>query len=131
LPAIKADREAAAARVREKGADAVMIVRLVDQVTRANEVRATPALFAPTVDSFGYNGWYNYYSLAFTDMGTVWGSTTKTLYLETVLFDLKTNQRVWSGLTRTVFKENMDRVEEVGPLASKIFAAMRTDGVLH
>lgn len=131
LAEMKADRAAAAAKIRENGADAVMVVRLVDSATRANEVRATPALFVPTVEGFGYDGWGEYFTVAFTDMGTIWGSATKDIYLETVLFDLKTNQRIWSGLTLTVFKDNMDRVEELGPLTSKIFAAMRKDGVIH
>lgn len=129
LPAIKADRETAAASVREKGADAILIIRLVDQTTRANEIRATPGYFAPTFD--GYGDWFDYYTVAFTDMGTVWGSSSRTVYLETTLFDLKSKQRLWSALTETFLKENVDRVEEVGPLADKILAAMRKDGVIH
>ena len=131
LPAIETDKEAAVARVREKGADSVLIVRLVDQATHANEVRATPAYFVPSVAGYENGDLYGYYSVAYTDMGTVWGSSSKEVYLETSLFDLKTKQRLWSALTQTVLKENGDRIEEIAPLATKIFAAMRKDGVIH
>ena len=131
LPAIQADRAGAAARVREMGADSVLIIRLVDQATHAHEVRATPGYFAPTVTGYENAGWYGYYSVAFTDMGTIHGSSSKAVYLETSLFDLKTNQRLWSALTQTVLKENVDRAEEIAPLALKIFAAMRKDAVIH
>jgi hypothetical protein len=131
LPAIKADRESAAARGGEKNADAVLIIRLVDQATHANEVRVTPGYFAPSVTGYENADWYGYYSVAFTDMGTVWGGSSKDVYLETSLFDLKTGQRIWSALSQTVLKENADRVEEIAPLAQKIFAAMRKDGVIH
>jgi hypothetical protein len=131
LPAIKADKQAAAARVREAGADSVLIVRLVDRATYANEVRATPAVFVSTVTGYESGDWYSYYSVAFMDMGTVWGNTKMEVYLDSGLYDLKSGQRIWSALTLTVLNENMDRVAEITPLATKIFAAMRKDGLIH
>ena len=131
LPAIKADKQAAVARVREAGADSVLIVRLVDRDTSANEVRATPAVYAPTLSGYESGDWYSYYSVAFMDMGTVWGNTKMEIYLESSLYELKSGQRIWSGLTRTTLKESGDRVAEITPLAAKVFAAMRKDGMLR
>ena len=73
LPAIKENKEAAAARFRAAGADAVLIVRLVDQATYSRTVQATPEHFVPTVTGYGNYGWYDAYSVAFMDMGTTVG----------------------------------------------------------
>ena len=135
LPEIKENRQTAAARLREAAAESLLIVRLVDSQTRNREVRATPALFAPVTTGYGtdygYYGWYDYYTVAFMDMGTVWGSLEQSIYLESTLFDLKSGKRVWSGLTETVFKDNMDRLEEADVLVSKILAALRKDGLIR
>jgi hypothetical protein len=132
LPDIKADKDAAAARLREAGADSVLIVRLVDQVNYDSQVRASPALFAPTVTGIGsYYGWYDYYSVAFTEMGTVWSSTKQLAYLDISLYSLKSSQRIWSGLTKATIKETTDRVEVVDALVSKVVDAMRKDGVVR
>ena len=131
LTAIKADKEAAAARVRAAGAEVVLIVRLVDQTTRSRQVQATPALFVPTVTGYGDCGWYDYYTVAFTDMGVVWGSTKQDIYLESSLFDLKTGRRLWSALTLTVLRDDLDRLVEADSLVAKVVDAMRKDGLVR
>jgi hypothetical protein len=65
------------------------------------------------------------------DMSSTYGSLKQTVYLETSLYNLKTEKRVWSGVTQTVVTENMDRVAEMDPLIEKILAAMRKDGVIR
>jgi hypothetical protein len=129
LPAIKEDKEGAAARFRAAGADAVLIVRLVDQATYSRTVQATPEHFVPTVTGYGAYGWYDAYSVAFMDMGTTWGSYKQNIYLDSSLFDLKTGQRLWSALTLTVLKEDADRLAVVDALLVKVVAAMRKDGL--
>ena len=132
LPDIKADKAAAVARLRGAGADAVLIVRLVDQVNYDTQVRANPALFAPTVTGIGSNyGWYDYYSVAFNEMGTVWSSSKQLTYLDISLYSFETGQRVWSGLTKATLKENTDRIEVVDALVSKVVAKMRADEVIR
>jgi len=131
LPEIKADKEAAAARVRAAGADAVLIIRLVDQSTYSRQVQATPALFIPTVTGYESYGWYDCYTVAYTDMGVVWGSTKQNIYLDTSLFDLKTGQRLWSALTLTVLKENEDRLVVADSLVAKLVSALRKDGLVR
>jgi hypothetical protein len=131
LPEIKADKAAAAARVRTAGADAVLIVRLVDQSTYSRQVQATPALFISTVTGYESYGWYDCYSVAYTDMGVVWGSTKQNIYLDTSLFDLKTGQRLWSALTLTALKENEDRLVVADALVAKLVSALRKDGLVR
>jgi hypothetical protein len=65
------------------------------------------------------------------DMSSTYGSLKQTVCLETSLYDLKTEKRLWFGLTQTVVKENMDRVAEMDPLVGKIIAAMQKDGVVR
>jgi hypothetical protein len=128
LPEIKADREAAAAKVREAGADSVLVVRLVDQTTYNHEVQATPALYVPTITGFDNYGWYDCYSVAFVSMGVVWGSSEQKIYLDTSLFDLKTGKRLWSALTMTVVKESdRDRLAILDSLITKVAEKLRQD----
>jgi len=131
LSAIKADREAAAARLREAGAEAVLVVRLVDLTTYTHELQATPAMYVPIATGYDTFGWYDYCTVAFVNMGVVWGSTTQEVYLDSSLFDLKTGKRIWSALTRTVLKENADRLVEADLLVDKVVRAMRKDGVVR
>lgn len=131
LPEIKADKAAAAARLGEAGATAVLVVRLVDQATYSREVQATHERWVPTVAGYAGYGWYDCYSVAFMNMGTTWGSTTQKVYLDTSLFDLKTGQRLWSALTLTTLKEDADRLAEADSLIAKVVAAMRQDGLVR
>ena len=135
LGEIKENREAAAARVREAGADSVLIMRLVDSATHTREVRATSGVFVPVTTGIGTGytpyGWHDYYTIAFMDMGTVWGSVEQKVYLETTLFALKSGQPIWSAMTETVLREDMDRLEEADQLVAKILAAARKDGFVR
>ena len=129
LPEIKADKEAAATQFRNAGADAVFVIRLVDQVTYEHQVQATPALYLPTIDGYAGYGWYDCYSVAFMNMGVVYSQTTRDIYLDSSLFDLKTGKRIWSALTMTALKEDADRLAVVDALVAKVGNAMRKDGI--
>jgi len=129
LPGIQADKEAAAARIRAAGAEAILILRLVDQSTQSYQSRATPALYVPTVTGYGSFHWHDYYSVAFVDMGVVWSSSTQNIYLDCSLFDLTGGKRVWSALTLTKVKEDADRLTVADGLVAKVVSAMSRDGI--
>jgi len=131
LPAIKEDKAAAAAKLGEQGADALLLVRLASSASSFGEVRATHSAYTPVVGGYETGDWYNYYTVAFTDMGVVWGHSKREAYLETILFDLKTGQRIWSGATQTVLKEEADRIEALSDLVTKVLTALRKDGLIH
>ena len=136
LPEIKEDKRAAADRFRASGAEAILILRLTDRLLRDvgtsyHESRAGSERYAPVLTGIDSIGWYDYYTVGFTEMSSTYGSLKQTVYLETSLYDLKTEKRLWSGLTQTVMKENMDRVAEMDPLVEKFVAAMRKDGVIR
>ena len=131
LPEIKADKQAATSRVRQAGADSVLIIRLASQATQARQTQATANIFVPVISGYQYTDWYDYYSVAFMNMGTTWTDSKTKVYLETSLYDLKTGQRIWAGGTVTVLKEGMDRVAQIDPIVSKVLAALRKDGLIH
>jgi hypothetical protein len=131
LPEIKADKQAATARFRQAGADSVLVIRLANQATQARETQATANIFVPVVSGYGYNDWYDYYSISFMNMGTTWGDSKTQVYLETSLYDLQTGQRIWAGGTVTVLKDSMDRVAQMDPIVSKVLGALRKDGLIH
>src|SRR6267378_7864603 len=130
LQNIEEDKQTAAERLKQAGADTTLTVHLVDTKTCAREIRATSAAFVPVVGSDSY-GWYDYYSVAFMDMGTVWNSLEQKVYLDTSLYDLSTGKRLWNCLTETVLKENMDRLDEADALVAKVVAAVRKDGLIR
>ena len=131
LPQIKQDKRAAADRLSTNGAEAVLILRLVDKTSSYSEYRAGGGRFVPVLAGLNTVGWYDYYSVGFMDMSANYGTTKDWVYLETALYDLKTEKRLWSGLTQTVVTENMDRIAEMDPLVEKIVEAMRKDGVVR
>ena len=131
LPEIKADKRAAADRFRAGGAEAVLILRLVDVTSSYRESRAGNERYVPVLTGINSVGWHDYYSVGFMDMGTTYGTLKQKVYLETSLYDLKTEKRLWFGLTQTVVKEDMDRVAEMDPLIEKIVVAMRKDGMIR
>jgi hypothetical protein len=134
LDEISHDKPAAAERFRAAGAEALVTIRLVDAATYYREFRSGPERYAETITGFEPGMWYgmwdNYYSVAFMDMSATYGSSKQQIYLETIVFDLKTAKRLWSALTETVFTDNMDRVAEMDPLVEKVVASMRKDGVV-
>lgn len=132
LPEMKADKKAAAARLRQDGADTVLVIRLAGQSSDAYQVRATSAAYVETVTGMETDvAGYDYYTVAFTDMGTTWSNTSMAVDLEAILFDLNTGKRLWSCQTLTVLKEETDRLAEADVLVAKIVAALRKDGMVR
>jgi hypothetical protein len=131
LSEIKADKQGAAARFRQAGADSILIVRLVDSTTHAKEVRETSRGYAPTISGYDPYDWYGYYSLSFMDMGTTRLSVKQDVFLETSLYELANGKRLWSGLTKTTVGEDTDRVEEFKRVAAIVLAGMQKDGYIR
>jgi len=131
LPDIKADKDASAAKLRAEGVDAVLIVRLADSKTYNRSVRATSERYVGvTTGVDDYWGWYDYYTVAYTDLSTVWSSDKKTIYLDCSLYDLASEKRIWSGLTETVIKDGTtDPLVEADALTKMVVTAMAKDHV--
>ena len=123
LSAIKADRAAAVARLRQSGADSVLVVRLIDAPTYSRQATVTsPAFTSSAAESYGY---------LVMETDASWNTLQSDVYIESSLYQLGTSERLWSGVTRTVLKENTDSVAKIEPLAKMLFAQMRQDGIIH
>jgi len=124
LAEIKANKNAAAEQLRSAGADTVLVIRLVSTGTSYSDTRLGGATWN-ALDS-----WYDYYSAAFLNMGTTYGSYRQSAWLETSLFDLKTEKRIWSALTDTVVTDTTDRVAEMDKVVTKVISAMEKDHLI-
>ena len=81
-------------KVRDTGADLVMVSRLLN----VNQVQT----YVPGTTAF-YGGYYGYYAGGMAVMSTPGYYETDTQYeLETNVFDIKTEKLVWSGASQTV-----------------------------
>ena len=130
LADIKANKEAAATTFRQAGADSILIVRLVDSSTKTTEMQVRQ-VYLPVTTGIDTYGWYDYYTVAFVNMSTVRSSTRQDVCLDTSLFDLNTGKRLWSCLTDTVLKDDVDRLEVVDAFVAKVIAALRKDGLVR
>ena len=131
LPDVKADQAAATARLRQEGADSILIVRLVDRATYDRQVQTTPAAFVPVATGFDSYSWYGYYEVAFADMGATYTSTRDYLVLDSSLFDLNTGKRIWSVATQTVVTGDADRLVLADELVAKVTAQLFKDGMIR
>jgi hypothetical protein len=131
LPEIKANKDAAATRLRQAGADTILILRFVNSSTRVSEVRESRELHVPVTTGMYTDGWYDWYSVAFVDMSTVRSSTRKDVYLDTSVFDLTTGKRIWSCASDTTVKDDVDRLDLADAFVARVVAALRKDGLVR
>jgi hypothetical protein len=128
LPEIRADREAAAAKLRAAGADSILVVRLVDSVNESKLVPTSGATTTVTADSVGC---FEYVAAYTTTAGEMQKSLTLKVYIDTSLYDLASRKKLWTGLTETILREDTDRLGEIQPLVAKLVAALRADGLIR
>ena len=131
LPEIKQNKQAAAQLFRDAGAEAILILRLVDAATAYRDVRPGRERYASVITGYETLDWYDFYSVAFNDMSPTYGTMKQKVFLDTSLYDLGTGQRLWSTLTETVLTETTDRVAQMDPLVAKVLHAMRKDGIIR
>jgi hypothetical protein len=89
-----ADKGIVQSKIRETGADAVLMIRLVDmksvQTYVPGQVYVMPNY---------YHGWSGYYGNVFATPGYAYQD--EYAYLETNLYDVKTEQLIWSARSET------------------------------
>jgi hypothetical protein len=130
LSEINHDKKAAAEKLRANGSGAVVVMRLKDLTSSYREYRPGGERYAETITGWGYDYFYDYYTVAYLDMSPTYGSLKQNVYLETRMFDLQTAKPLWAGLTLTVVTETMDRVAEMDPIVAKVVEAMQKDGMV-
>jgi hypothetical protein len=130
-----ADREVLSGKVRELGADALLMTKLVDRKTVREYVPGTP-YYPPTA----YRDWYSYYGGFYPGYSPGYapgyphaytpGYTTETLYniAEANLYDAATGKIVWSAVTETEMRGNDEKA--IKTYASKIVKSLRKQGLV-
>jgi hypothetical protein len=132
LQQIKDSRDASVAAIKQEGVDSVLMIRLVNSTMKSSLVRATDSAYVPiTTGIDSYYGWYDYYTVAYMDMGVVRGNTKTTLHLQSSLYDLNTGKMLWSGLSEAEFKEETDRVASARKFIDEVYTAAKAAGVMR
>jgi hypothetical protein len=111
--------------VRDSGADAVLMTRLVRV---KDEVVYTPGYASGYVDTVGRPGFYGYYRSAWSYYQPPRVDRYQVAILETNLWDADSQQLAWSATTETF--DPMDVGREVGELADVIVGALAGAGVI-
>lgn len=97
------DRDVLTAKVAELGCDGVLVTRLIDKRTRLSVY--PPTGYAVPVAYHG--GYYAYYRGAYAvAYSPGYAVETTTVSLETNLYDARTGQLTWSGLTETIVSDD-------------------------
>ena len=91
------DKELVKSKIHSSGADTVLISRLVDTKT-IESYRPGLITVIPVVPDY-YYGWWGYYNVVFADYGYTGDVTVA--YIETNLYDVKTEKLIWSGHSKT------------------------------
>jgi hypothetical protein len=131
LPAVKEDQQPAADKLQGAGAESLLLVRVVDSETAYRQFRSGNKRYAEVITGFDGWGWYDYYTVAYMDLSTTYGSTRKKVVLDISLFDLQARKRLWTGISETVLKETTDGLAELDEVVAKTVSRLRADGVVR
>jgi hypothetical protein len=88
------DKELVKSKIRSSGADTVLVSRLVDTKTIESY---NPGLIYVVPDY--YYDWWGYYAVVFADYG--YTGDVRVAYIETNVYDVKTEKLIWSGHSKT------------------------------
>ena len=122
-------REVLLSRISKTGAGSIMTVALIN---KESETRYVPgqAGYAPFPTYRWYGGFYSYYNYwrgAFYEPG--YYVTDKTYFMETNIYDVASDQLVWSAQSETVNPGSIDRFAKEYPKV--LIERMIKDGLLQ
>jgi hypothetical protein len=92
------DKEHVKATIRSSNADTVLVSRLVDTKTIESYHSGIITVIPFVVPDY-YYGWWGYYNVVFADYG--YTGEVAVAYIETNLYDVKTEKLIWSGHSKT------------------------------
>lgn len=122
------DRQAMLDKIRDNGADAILTITLIDTET---ETRYVPGTYGyEPMSRFGYYGrFWGYYSHWYPIVYSPgYYTTTKTYFMEANLYDVNTEELLWSAQSETYDPANLESFAE--GFAEKIVNEMENDGLL-
>jgi len=121
------DKDAAMAKLKEIGADGVLVTRLIDKETVQNYYPPTYA----SVPSAYYGGWYGYYSMGYSYMYSPgYVEENKVYRVETNLYNVNNDKLAWSGLTETTLTSSDAPESEIDPLIRTLMASMEKHHII-
>ena len=109
------NKDEASAKLKELGADAVIVTRLVDKQQYENYYPPTYSTYA--APSAYYGGWYGYYSMGYSYMSSPGYVEQGQIYrVETNLYDVNNDKLLWSGITESTLSSGQAPTSEVQPV---------------
>lgn len=114
-------------RIGEAGVNTILTVALIDTKNEQRYVRGNTT-YAPAPAYRWYGRFYSYYSYWYPIQEPGYYVTDKTYYLETNLYDAKSNELLWSAQSETVNPGGIDNFVRDYP--KKLVAQMVKDGLL-
>jgi len=125
----KLDKDQAAAKLQEVGADAVLVTRLVDK--EQVNTYYPPSYSSVAAPSPYYGGWYGYYSIGYSYMTSPGYVEENQVYrIETNLYDVQGDKLIWSGLTETTLISGDAPETQIDPMIATLAYNMQQHKIL-
>jgi hypothetical protein len=115
------DKEFVKERAKDAGADTVLISRLVNLKTIESYVPGQRYVIPSA-----YYGWGPYYTVIFADYG--YTGDTRVVYIETNLYDVKTEKLIWSAHSKTERTEGQQQL--ITTFADIIIKKLASDRII-
>jgi len=116
------DKELVKSRIKSTEADTVLIARLVDSKTieayMPGQVHGVPMY---------YSYWGTYYDVVFVDYG--YTGDTQVSYVETNLYDVKTEKLIWSARSKTERTQGEQHL--INTFIDIIIKKLSSDKIIH
>ena len=105
------EKETIISTIQETGSETIFTVSLLDKETSTRYVPGTTTYYAPYGYGYAhYGGFYGYYSAVYPvvyDPG--YYTTDKTYYIESNLYDAKTEKLLWSAQSQTLNPSDLEQ----------------------
>jgi len=125
----KLDKDSAIVALKQIGANAVLVTRLVDKENY--QTYYPPSYTTVAAPTAYYGGWYGYYSMGYTYMSDPGYVANNEVYrVETYLYDLAGDKLVWSGITETTLISGDSPQNEIQPLIETLSYDMEKHKVI-
>lgn len=104
-------KETVLSKIRETGSEAIFTVSLLDEETSTRYVPGTTSYYTPYGMGYGYyGGFYGYYSTIYPMVYEPgYYTTDKAYYIESNLYDAKTEKLLWSAQSKTTNPSDLEQ----------------------
>ncbi|HPF96494.1 MAG: hypothetical protein R2802_07745 [Flavobacteriaceae bacterium] len=116
--------------IEKTGAETIFTVSLLDKETSTRYVPGSTSYYAPFGVGYGYyGGFYGYYSTIYPMVYEPgYYTTDRTYYVESNLYDAKTEELIWSAQSKTLNPSDLEQFTK--DYIDALYEQMIKDGVL-